>query len=279
MTEREGDNGAEGQGGLKPAMDPAEARRILDGPESSNIERATAATHQETAAVSHGAYMQGRMRCDLCACREICPHFVEGAECELEAAYSSERRRQLSGALRECGHDVELHAPLISQVIVAEMMRDRVLRFVDAMGMLLPKAAERGIVQVQPAVALVPQLQREARGALEALNLTPAALAKLEADREGTGAVEMARMMARVEEQERRAREGAVDAEFEAAPEAPPVASDELRVASDGETGTAESAVAKAMADRQDGQDGRQEQDREDDDGREAGDDGDDAET
>jgi len=209
----------------------------------------------ETAALKHGLYSQrlSYLPCDVCKLQEQCDQYQPGQQCPLERAWVQHRRPLVAQAIQQAGRDPELHAAQITAAVHAEIRYHRNWGYMLVDGEVWPDPKQQGMLVETPSSKRVERLRREMDKAFEELGLSPRALAKLETDKQqGMGMA--ATILALGQPGALGAGEDVRDAEFEAAPEAPPVASDELRVASDGETATAE----------QDGQDGRHGQDGED---------------
>jgi len=133
----------------------------------------------ETAAITHGAYLsQGAyMVCAKCCLREGCEHFRDGQRCRIEEEYAADRHTQIAEALQADGADLGLHSALISMAILAELRLARAMRYLAMAGELLPGMPD--FAEYQPLAKEIPRLMGEIRSALTALNLTPAAMARL----------------------------------------------------------------------------------------------------
>lgn len=202
-----------------PVMDEA-ARQIWEageerlGPAQDRdeaLERARAQSPPQSAAIEHGLYLQDgiAMLCGRCPVADLCDHVGDaGTRCPLEIAYIDRRTPQIRTALRDCGQDPDRHEALIMAAVWAEIRLARAARHAAAVGEFTAKRDYTG------AAKQIPALQRAVAQALEALNLTPAAIAKLEAQRDATAPQEWA---AQIHALDGRAEsEGeAVDAEFE----------------------------------------------------------------
>jgi len=230
MSEQDDDN--EGQGEkLRPAVAPEEFRQ----------RRAQAAAQREgrivpraadTVAMKHGLYSQrlSYLPCDVCALAKQCEHYQPGAQCPLERGWMEYRRPLVAQAMRDAGRDPELHAAQITAAVHAEIRYLRNWGYLLVDGEVRPDPKQDGMLAETPSSKRVERLRHQMDKAFEELGLSPMAMAKLESERQGGGPRDLEMMMVRVEESERRAREGAVDAEFEAAPEG---------AAGDGATATA----------------------------------------
>ena len=134
----------------------------------------------ETAAITHGIYVsQGSyMVCEKCCLREGCEHFRDGQRCRIEEEYAADRHTQIAEALQADGADLGLHSALISMAILAELRLARAMRYLAVTGEVLP-GVQKGFAELQPLAREIPRLMAEIRSALTALNLTPAARARL----------------------------------------------------------------------------------------------------
>lgn len=137
----------------------------------------------ETAAVKHGLYMQDGMAmlCGPCPIYEHCPH-ADGPEaaCAVEEAYIDQRVPQIRRALSDCGHDPERFGALIASAVWAELRLKRAIRHARING------EYRG-TEMTGAAKAYDRLQARVESALGDLNLTPAAIAKLDAQRAAAG--------------------------------------------------------------------------------------------
>jgi len=164
------------------AMDPEEyRRRIGDQDGSSLAQRQQANLRPEVASLTHGVYLRDGvcMSCDQCAAAQMCEHHHAGKRCAIEGAFIAQRRPRLMRALAESGFEPELHEALIDSAIWAELRLQRAIRFVAA-GREFRYSKAEGDTYSGVAKA-IPTLQGAHIRALEALNLTPAAMAKLRA--------------------------------------------------------------------------------------------------
>jgi len=168
----------------------AEAARIIRdagerrlGPTASReeaLERARAAQDPAVAAVRHGLYLRdgAYLCCDRCRVADECELYRPGERCALERAYVPTRRRQIVVVLAEDGHDPDLHTSLIDSAIWSELRLARAVRYVAVHGELRRQEGDDVFGAV---AARITELQRAVRQALDALNLTPAARARLAA--------------------------------------------------------------------------------------------------
>ena len=188
-------------------MDPSEFRRrkaganggrqdacptedsLEDASCASSLQRARAESPPERAAITHGVYLRDGacMICDECKVAEVCEQYAPGERCAIEVAWITRRRPQICQALVESGHDPELHQSLVDIAIFAEIRVGRAARFVAARGEFHYSRTEGD--SYSGVAKQIPALQAAAIRALEALNLTPAAMAKLRAQQEAHGPV------------------------------------------------------------------------------------------
>lgn len=152
----------------RPAADRAEA-----------LERARAAGDPETAALRHGLWMRDGMLmlCDRCPCARACEFARPGERCLLERSYVERRAAQMRAVLLAEGHDPLLHEALTTAAIWAEVRLGRAMRQTAVAGEFTGDRGYTGVARE------IPALQRAVSTALDALNLTPHAIAKLEAQR------------------------------------------------------------------------------------------------
>ena len=112
----------------------------------------------------------------------LCDHYADGERCGVERAHIGRRRPQLCQALVESGQDPDLHQGLVDTAVWAELRLARAMRFVAARGefhySMTEGDAYTGVAKQ------IPALQAAVIRALEALNLTPAAMAKLAAQQD-----------------------------------------------------------------------------------------------
>jgi len=216
MSEQDDDN--EGQGELKAAMEPEEFRRRRAQASARREGRLVIPT-AETAAMKHGLYSQrlSYLPCDVCQLQEYCEHYQPGAQCPLERGWMEYRRPLVAQAMRDAGRDPELHAAQITAAVHAEIRYLRNWGYLLVDGEVRPDPKQEGMLAETPSSKRVERLRHQMDKAFEELGLSPMAMAKLESERQGGGPRDLGMMMVRVEEQERRAREGVVDVEFEAA--------------------------------------------------------------
>jgi len=216
MSEQDDDN--EGQGELKAAMEPEEFRRRRAQASARREGRLVIPT-AETAAMKHGLYSQrlSYLPCDVCQLQEYCEHYQPGAQCPLERGWMEYRRPLVAQAMRDAGRDPELHAAQITAAVHAEIRYLRNWGYLLVDGEVRPDPKQEGMLAETPSSKRVERLRHQMDKAFEELGLSPMAMAKLESERQGGGPRDLGMMMVRVEETERRAREGAVDVEFEAA--------------------------------------------------------------
>ena len=300
MSEQDDDN--EGQGELKAAMEPEEFRRRRAQASARREGRLVIPT-AETAAMKHGLYSQrlSYLPCDVCQLQEYCEHYQPGAQCPLERGWMEYRRPLVAQAMRDAGRDPELHAAQITAAVHAEIRYLRNWGYLLVDGEVRPDPKQEGMLAETPSSKRVERLRHQMDKAFEELGLSPMAMAKLESERQGGGPRDLGMMMVRVEEQERRAREGVVDVEFEAAETAgngesgigngetataersltpDPSPSAETTGLGRGERGAEKGGTAgNGQGAMGNGERHRPEDDGEDDDEREAGDDRDDAQT
>lgn len=210
-------------------MDPSEFRRrkrsegtdlkgrrpqagSLRHDEGSSLQRARAESPPERAAVTHGGYSRGPLHCDACKIAETCERYQAGELCALDVEFTQRRRRELAQALQESGHKLQLHAPLIERAVLTGLLVERMTRYLAVYGDLHGGALRKGTVAAQPGAEYLLKAISAERQALEALNLTPAAMAKLRAQQEAHGPVsELGMAVHRAGALE----EGVTDAEFE----------------------------------------------------------------
>jgi len=179
----------DGQQRPAPAVDPDEYRqRIGDSDGSTPQQRAMAASPPETAAVTHGGYVRGPLHCDACAIWDHCDRYEPGAICALDDEFSRERRKQLARALERSGHDLKLHGPLVERAVIAGVLIERMARYLAVHGDLEPEQLQKGIVKAQPGAEYLLKCIGAERSALEALQLTPDAMARMENERRESGA-------------------------------------------------------------------------------------------
>lgn len=198
-------------------MDPKQFRRMMDDEAVNSIERARAESPPEKAAIRHGVWLQPGvvMRCEKCLCMQHCPEAGQG-ECPIEVAYIPERQQRICQAITEDGGDPDLLAPLIVSAVWAEVRLARAMRALAVLGEMQPEAAAHGIAVYQPVADQVPKLQDALERRLDALNLTPAARAKLEADRQQSAGTRVVGMVIAQQSTEQERRQKAIEAEFEA---------------------------------------------------------------
>ncbi len=173
-----------------------------------------------TAAVTHGVYLADGacMMCSRCPVAKLCPHFREGGDerCVIEQHYIGERRPQLVQALLDSGHKPQLHLGLIDSAVWAELRLARAMRCVGVRGEF--SLGGKGGDDYTGVAKQIPVLQAAVIKALEALNLTPAAISKLDAARgaggEG-GSIAGAIWALDAQRQAGALGEGVTDAEFE----------------------------------------------------------------
>jgi len=178
------------------------------------LERARAASPPETAALRHGGYVRGIMRCNhKLPCWRQCMMRAEGQPCPLEEQWCEQQRPRIVAAVIESGHDPELYGGLIDDALISELRYRRIQAYEAVMGTIDAEAAAEGTLMLQPAVASLDRFQRMWFSALEALILTPAARTRLEASRRDDEAGELA--LAIIGAQERARRGKPMDVEFE----------------------------------------------------------------
>lgn len=160
--------------------------RLRDRGEASGLQRARAESPPETAAVKHGLHLRSGvgLRCENCKVREECPDYAPDGRCALEAEYIPDRRRQLARLLQEDGHDPADFAPLIEGAVWAEIRWARATRYIDVHGEIRHGTDGPDYTGVAKEAR---KLRKDVVDALEALNLSPAARAKLAAQRQGGG--------------------------------------------------------------------------------------------
>lgn len=194
-------------------LDAAKYRRVRNPEEEAPLDHARAVAPPERQPVQHGLYLEGStfFPCNRCAVQDRCPGYERGGTCALEREYAATRGKQIREALVEAGHDADLHEALVMSAVLAELRLARVTRFLS----VTPELRE-GVdgLDYQPAAKMIPALQREVRDGLAALNLTPAAIARLEADRRKPDSA-MAATILGMGMPGQLANGGAVDAEFE----------------------------------------------------------------
>ena len=217
---------------MEPVINPDEYRRRLgerDG--STPQQRAMAASPPETAALTHGVYLQDGncMSCDKCAVRDVCEHYLTGERCAIERDLNKRRRTEICQVLTEDGQDPIIHDGLVDSAVLAQVRLGRATRFVALRGEFRSGPGGDDYTGV---AKQIPALQGALVKALDALNLTPAARAKLDAQRQSE-AGGLAGVVLQVHARREALNEGAVDAEFE--PAEPAAASGELRAASNGD--------------------------------------------
>ena len=180
--------------------------------------KARKASPPETAALKHGLHLResAALLCRRCACRERCPERREGDDvsCAIEESYIPARLEELTRALREAGHDPGLHRSLVQRAVFAEVRWARALRYVAMVGELKASLKKGDADLVLRDVAReLPRLGTELSSSLADLNLTPAAMAKLEASKPAT-LHPLAAAILEVDEDRRRERAETLDAEF-----------------------------------------------------------------
>jgi len=169
----------------RAGIEPGEFRRRRDPEGTVPMTRARAASPPETAPVTHGGYMHGSLTCDACKIESSCDRYQAGEICALDVEFTQARRRALARALQNSGHSLELHGPLIERAVLAGVLVQRMARYLGIHGDLHPGALRKGTVAEQPGANFLLKAMAAERQAVEALGLTPAAIAKIKADEDG----------------------------------------------------------------------------------------------
>lgn len=146
---------------------------------------ARASSPPETAAIRHGGYIRGIMRCSRkFPCWDCCDRRVEGQACPIEIEWAIAERARIVREMTECGLDPERYGRLVDDAIRTGLRCERLQCYEQVMGSIHPGAALEGVLALQPAVAALPGMQRMWRSALEAIGLTPASIKALSDERE-----------------------------------------------------------------------------------------------
>ena len=192
-------------GGPGGGEDPEIARRRMQ----RINEQGLAHRIDPQAAVKHGMFTDGFMACRHCIIGEKCPAYREDQDCALERQYFKDRVQLIASCE---GIDAELDMPLIIGAVWAEIAAARGRRWLAAVGEIRVDKLKEKILQFQPAASEVRVRQKEARDALDALNLTPKARRAL-----GSGEVKQLRtLLGEAQVLEAAARTEPTDAEFTA---------------------------------------------------------------
>ena len=148
------------------------------------LERARIAQDPREAPIQHGLWMRSGllMLCDRCPVADLCEHAGAGQRCPLERHYVDTRHQQISRALVDEGHDPLAHEALVTSAVWAEIRLGRAMRQTAVAGEFTDRRDYTGVAKQ------IPALQRAVGQALADLNLTPHAIAKLEAQRAAAGA-------------------------------------------------------------------------------------------
>jgi len=136
------------------------------------------------APLKHGVYLSrgAYMICDRCCLKADCEHYRAGQRCRIEEEYSAERYTQIAAALQADAGEVGVYSPLVSIAILAELRLARAMKYLAVTGEVLP-GIDKGFAEMMPLAREIPRLMGEVRSALAALNLTPAARARLTAQK------------------------------------------------------------------------------------------------
>lgn len=155
-------------------------------PEATSLEKARDVSPPETAAMRHGLHLPDGvgLLCDRCRVADRCEVRRPGERCALEQEFAPRRRQQISQVLAADGYDPQLYASLIESAIWAEIRLARAVRYLDVHGEI--QEGKEGPDYTGVAKEF-PKLQGRVEQALDALNLTPASRAKLDAQRAGDG--------------------------------------------------------------------------------------------
>ena len=208
-----------------PAVEPTEFRRRRNQQGTELHAAGMASSPPETASITHGAYIQDGncMSCDKCPMRGKCEYEQAGGRCAIERQYIAHRRPQMMSAIQESGLDPTMFESLVDSAVWAELRCARAMRAAAVHGEFTWSKAEghtySGIGKV------IPALQGAMIKALEALNLTPAAMLKLQAAQQrntanaaaGVLAAALARQQGLPPGNPGEPGEESVDAEFSAA--------------------------------------------------------------
>jgi len=167
-------------GGDDPVMDEA-ARKIdeLDADTHGGLQRSHGRGQPAIAGIQHGLYAQGILPCDRCPLGEDCPHYRAGQRCALESEHIAHRRREIRETVAFDGQDPDLFSAQIESAIWAEVRIARAVRHMAAHGEFV------GLDYTGVATQF-PKLQARLDAALDSLDLSKAARAKLDAERHGT---------------------------------------------------------------------------------------------
>jgi len=191
-------------------------RRLGQRGECTGLQAARAASPPELASMRSGVWARETviMRCSACALQDDCEWHDADPDglCGWELAYYDARRPMYARVLAAAGHDVELHGPLIDIAIDAEIRVYRARAYNARRGEIDDLTREYTGVARE-----VKALQAAVRAAREDLNLTPAAIAKLETARAGDELPDLVRgVLAAQERREQRVQEAEFTVEDEA---------------------------------------------------------------
>lgn len=182
-----------------------------------------------TSAVKSGVHMRAGalMLCGKCVAAGRCEAFEDGAVCVLEREYVQARCEQVRAALEESGQDVALQAPLVTELVFAEVRSERARRYLAVLGEL--RASKTGGPQYTAVALEQPKLAFAVVRLMDTLGLTASARHRLKASRDNDKGAAIAAVFRQLEAEDAAARERGepIDGEWREADDEDAAAQDE----------------------------------------------------